>query len=83
MVASQFRFGGHGGALALGDRDQGHLREDAVDRLEVRQVQAAVQGRDAFVGEVLEQHMLEQVDMEMEDVELLGTPPHLVEHHEM
>jgi hypothetical protein len=83
MVASQFRFGGHGGALALGDRDERHLREDAVDRLEVRQVQAAVQGRDAFVGEIPEQHMLEQIDVEVDHVELIGPPADRVEHHEV
>jgi hypothetical protein len=34
--------------------------------VEVGQIQAAVQGRDAFVGEIPEQHMLEQIDVEMQ-----------------
>ena len=42
-----------------------------------------MEGRDALVGEVLEQGILQEIDMEMDHVELIGPPADGVEHHEV
>ena len=68
----------HRSPLAVGDRDQRHFVEGAVHRHEVRQVQPAMQGRETLMRQVPEQHVLQQIDMEVDDVELIGPRPHLV-----
>ena len=73
----------HGASLVVGDRDQRHVRKSVVDRPEVREIEPAVQGCHAFVGQILEQHMLEQVDVEVDHVELIGPPADGVEHHKV
>jgi hypothetical protein len=41
-----------------------------------------VQGRDAFGKKVFEERELQQVDMEMDDVEFIGPPKNLLQHHQ-
>jgi hypothetical protein len=67
-------------ALAVGDRDERHLREGDIDRMIIRQVEPSMQRGDASVLKALEQRVLEQIDMEMEDVEFVRALPHLVQH---
>ena len=59
------------------------MRESVVDRVEVGKVEPAVQGRHALVGEVLKQRILQEIDMEMDHVELIGPSADGVEHHEV
>jgi hypothetical protein len=40
-----------------------------IDRQEIGQVQATMQPRHAFMGQVREHSVLEQIEMEMDDVE--------------
>ena len=73
----------HGASLVVRDRDQRHMGKGVVDRVEVRQIEPAVQRCHALMGEVLEQRILQQIDMEMDHVELIGPPADVVEHHEV
>ena len=73
----------HRSPLAVGDRDQRHLVEGSEHRHEVGQVEPAMQGRQALMRQILEEDMLQQVDMEMDDVELIGPGPDLIQHDEM
>ena len=75
--------GRHRTPLVLRDRDQRHMRESVVDGVEVGKVEPAMQGRHALVGEVLEQGILQEIDVEMDHVELIGPPADAVEHHEV
>ncbi len=59
----------HRPALAVGDRHQRHLGERRLERLQVGQVEPAVQRRHRARGEVADQREVQQIDMEMQDVE--------------
>src|SRR4051794_32400784 len=61
----------------------GHMRKGVVDWPEVREIKPAVQGCHALVCQVLEQHMLEQVDMEVDYIERVGLPADRVEHDDV
>ena len=59
-------------ALRVRDRDQLHFRKGRESRLEIGQIEPAVQGRQALAGEMAEDREMQEIDMEMEDVELVG-----------
>ena len=69
--------------LAIGNRYQRHLGEGLIDREKIGQVQAAMQRRHAFVREIREQGMLQQIEMEMDNVEGSRTRPDLRKHGKM
>src|SRR6185437_9468691 len=48
-------------ALAVRNGNERHLRKDAIDRMKIRQIEAAVQSRDAFIEKMFEHRKLEQV----------------------
>jgi hypothetical protein len=79
-VATTFGFGDRP-ALRLGHRDQRHLGKALVEVPEVRQVLAAMQRRQRAAGLIAENGEMELVDVEVQDVELIGHAAHLVEHH--
>ena len=54
-----------------------------IDGVEVGKVEPPVQGRHALVGEVLKQRILQEIDVEMDHVELIGPAADGVEHHEV
>ena len=73
----------HGQALTVRDRYQRHMWEGAVNGVEVREVEPTMQSGDTFMRHILKQNVLKQVDMEMDDVELIGVASNPVEHHGM
>ena len=69
--------------LCVGDRDERHLREAAIERLEVRKVLPAVQRGEGAMSDRSKDRKMELVDVEMKEVELVGPLAHLVEHQEI
>ena len=61
----------HRRALGVGDGDQRHVGEDAVERHQVGQVEPAVQRRHRGGGDGAQQRELQEVDVEVQDVEVL------------
>ena len=61
----------------------GIFREARVAGAEVRDVEPAVQGRDRARREVAEERQVQEVDMEVNDVELVGPLADPVEHRQM
>ena len=70
----------HRAALIVGDRDQRHVVEAEIERQQIGQVLAAVQGGDGAVRDRPEQRELKLVDMEVQDVEVIGALAHAIEH---
>ena len=73
----------HRPALIAGDRHERHMSEGGIDAPELRQVEPTVQCRDGLVGEVSDQRIVQDVDMEMEDVERAGQGADAVEHDDV
>ena len=67
-------------ALTVGDRDQRHFVEAEIERPQVRQILPAVQRRQSAAGERPKEGKMELVDVEMENVELVGTFAHAIQH---
>jgi hypothetical protein len=59
------------------------MRERVVDRMEVGIIEPSVEGRHALMGEVLKQRILQEIDVEMDHVELIGSSTDSIEHHEV
>jgi hypothetical protein len=59
--------------LAVRDRDQRHFAEAEIARLQVRQVLPAVQRRDSPASKRPKQRKMIIVDVEVHDVEIVGT----------
>ena len=72
--------GRNGIALVIGDRHQRHVAEPDVERLEIGQVLAAMQSCQGLARNRPEQWKVKLIDVEMENVEFLGTLAHAVEH---
>ena len=70
----------HRPALRVRDRNQRHLAEAQVEREQIRQVLTAVQRRDRAACDWPKQREMELIDMEMQDVEILGPPAHAIKH---
>ena len=70
----------HRPALIVGDRNERHVVEAEVERNEIGQVLAAVQGGDRAARDRAEQRKLKLVDMEVQDVEVVGPLAHAIEH---
>ena len=70
----------HGASLVVRDRDQRHVWKSMVDRLKVGEIEPAVQRCHALMRQILEQRVLQEIDMEMNYVELIGPPADGVEH---
>lgn len=82
-IAGPVEMTGQRAALVMGDGDQRHLRKGSVERLQIGQVEPAVQCRDGALGEVADERIMEQLDVEMQDVGFLRPAPDLVEHHDV
>jgi hypothetical protein len=54
-----------------------------IDLRQVGNVEAAMKRRQRAIGNALENWIVHEIDMEVHDVELVGTQTHLVEHREM
>ena len=67
-------------ALTVGDRDQRHFVEAEIERPQVRQILPAVQRRQRAAGERPKQRKMELVDVEVQDVEIVGTFAYSVQH---
>jgi hypothetical protein len=59
------------------------MGESVVDGVEIRKVEPTMQRGHALMGEVLEERVLQEIDMEMNDVEPDGLPADVVEHHKV
>src|SRR5215213_10804037 len=59
------------------------MRKSVVDRPEVGEIEPAVQGCHALMRQILEQRVLQEIEMEMDHVELIGPPSDRVEHNEV
>ena len=70
----------HRAALIVGDRNQRHVVEAEIERQEIGQVLAAMQGGDGAARDRPEQRELELIDMEVQDVEVVGALAHAIEH---
>ena len=70
----------HRAALRVGDRDQRHVVEADIERQQIGQVLAAVQRRDGPARDRAEQREMKLVDVEMQDVEIVGALAHAIEH---
>ena len=57
-------------ALVIGDGDDRHLAELVVDRLEIRDIEAAVEGRHVRCTEAPRHREVEVVDVPVDDVEI-------------
>ena len=73
---------GHGLALRVGDGDQRYAGMRPVVRPDLRQVEAPVQGRHEGRRLPREQREGPVIDVEMQDVELVGPLEDFLEHHE-
>ena len=70
----------HRAALIVGDRNERHVVEAEIERQQVGQVLAAMQGGDGAVRDRPEQRELKLIDMEVQDVEVVGALAHAIEH---
>ena len=70
----------HRPALIVGDRNQRHVVEAEIERNEIGQVLAAVQRGDGAARDRPEQRKLKLIDMEVQNVEVVGALAHAVEH---
>ena len=70
----------HGAALRVRDRDQRHFIEARVKRVQIRQVLAAVQGSDSTACDIPKQRKMELIDVEMQNVKLVGSLADAIEH---
>ena len=66
--------------LTVGNRYQRHLVEAEIKRMQVRQILAAVQRRYGSAGTRPKQWKMKLVDVEVQDVEIVGTFVHTVQH---
>ena len=71
---------GTGRALGVGDRDQRHVVEPRIKRVQIREVLAAVQRSDSAARDVPKQWEMELIDVEMQDVKLVGSLADAIEH---
>ena len=67
-------------ALTVGDRDQRHFVEAEIERPQVRQILPAVQRRQSAAGQRPKQRKMELVDVEVQNVEIVGTFAYAVQH---
>ena len=58
------------GTLRIGDRDQRHIVDRSMERLQIGDIQAAVKSRQCPRGYRAKDREMEVVDVEMKDVEL-------------
>ena len=70
----------HRAALRIGDRHQRHVVESNIERMEIGQVLPAMQRGDGAAGERPEQREMKLIDMEVQQVELVGPLADAVEH---
>src|SRR5581483_2528451 len=71
-------------ALIVGDRNQWHVAEAAIEWFEITQILPAMKRGQGPSGQRAEKREMEQVDMKMKDVEFLSALAHLINHqHEV
>ena len=70
----------HRAALGVRDRNQRHVVEAQIEREQIGQVLAAVQRGDSAACDRPEQREMELIDMEMQDVEVVGALADAIEH---
>jgi hypothetical protein len=70
----------HRAALIVGDRDERHVVKTEIERQQVGQILAAVQGGDGAIRNRPEQRKLKLIDMEVQDVKVIGVLTHAIEH---
>ena len=78
-VPAKFMFG-TGLALGVRDRDERHVVEPRIERVQIREVLAAVQRGDGAARDVPKQGEVELIDVEMQNVKLVGSLADAVEH---
>ncbi len=71
---------GQGAPLVIRDRDQRELRPAPINIAQALEVQAAVQGGERPLRIVLEEREVDHVGVEVDDVEVVRAPAHLVQH---
>ena len=67
-------------ALVIGDGDERHLAKAEIERLEIGQILSAVERGEGTLRHGAEQREVKLVDVEMENIELVGALPHPIEH---
>ena len=70
----------YGAALGVRDRDERHVVEPRIERVQIREVLAAVQRGDGAARHVPKQGEVELIDVEMENVKLVGSLADAIEH---
>src|SRR6266702_4247016 len=70
-------------ALSVRNGDQGRLRESLEHRMNLRQIESAVQRCQERHIDVAEYRERQIVQMEMQHVKTISDPPHLFQHQEM
>src|SRR6185437_10142793 len=63
--------------LVVGDGNQWHVAEAAIERLEIPQILPAVKRGQGPSSQRAEKREMEQIDMKMKDVEFIGALAHL------
>src|SRR6185437_15002985 len=66
--------------LVVGDGNQWHVAEAAIERLEIPQILPAVKRGQGASGQRAEKREMEQIDMKMKNVKLLGALAHPIDH---
>ena len=71
-------------ALVVGNRDQWHIAESGIERLEIAQILPAVKRGQGPGCQRAEKREMKQIDMKMKNVEFLRALAHLIDHqHEV
>ena len=70
-------------ALGIGNGDDGNVGKDVVQRLELGNVESAVNRRDVRGRQAARQREMELPKVEVDDVELVRTPGDFLEHEDV
>src|SRR6476660_2221984 len=70
----------YGATLGVGDRDQRHVVEPRIKRVQIREVLAPVQRGHSAARDVPKQGEMELIDVKMQDVKLVGSLADAIEH---
>src|SRR6185436_5282065 len=67
--------------LRVRNRDDRSVVEHFIEGLEVGEIEPAVKRRQSPTAKGSEQRKLEKVDVEVNDIEFIGAPSNLIQHH--
>jgi hypothetical protein len=70
-------------SLRLGDRNQRCIAEPAVERLQVREIEPAMQSRNSTASKVAKVRKVHQIGVKMQDVEFGSPLAHFFKLHDL